>query len=409
MSAPRRVVPALLILAALLLLTFPIAMAEDCAHENREWVTESAAVNMRIAVGELVPTEEQLALLQSGSVCTPVNNSFHHRTRYAANAWRCLDCGAYFGLEVVVTFDGDERHFYDENNLCADCGHTLTCANHNGSGETTQRWLDDAVFTPIDDALHLAEGTLRYEFHCTDCGEVYDFYDAAASSLEEAHVFEDGVCVFCGMEDPVKPTSGECGDGLTWSLDDDGTLTIRGEGAVWEGAFRNDTRIRRLVLEPGVETLGQWAFEGCSALERVDVPLSLAMVEVGAFEGCDALTDLCFDGAEIDKVITVHMGNTAFQTQTWHYAETLAPAVRSGICGSSVRWMVDEDGVLTIGGRGRMDDYQMSGGLRPDFGSFDRVVVRGGVKYIGQNLFAGGGRMDVVLMEGVEEIGSYAF
>ena len=67
--------------------------------------------------------------------------------------------------------------------------------------------------------------------------------------------------------------SGTCGDNLTWELDDNGTLTIRGMGnmedygwwnaAPWES---NRSDIKTVVIQDGVTTIGWYAFEGCSGL-----------------------------------------------------------------------------------------------------------------------------------------------
>ena len=62
----------------------------------------------------------------------------------------------------------------------------------------------------------------------------------------------------CGrMEAAEVVDSGTCGESLTWSLDGDGVLTIRGTGEMadygdystpWEG---NRWRIESVVVEPG--------------------------------------------------------------------------------------------------------------------------------------------------------------
>ncbi len=43
----------------------------------------------------------------------------------------------------------------------------------------------------------------------------------------------------------VQSSSGSCGDDATYVLDDDGTLTISGTGAISEEAFKNNANIKR--------------------------------------------------------------------------------------------------------------------------------------------------------------------
>ena len=61
--------------------------------------------------------------------------------------------------------------------------------------------------------------------------------------------------------------SGTCGTNLTWSLDDEGVLTISGEGkmanytedstAPW---YSKRTQIKNVVIEDGVTSIGKYAF-----------------------------------------------------------------------------------------------------------------------------------------------------
>ncbi|MBQ6393520.1 MAG: hypothetical protein IJH60_08410, partial [Eubacterium sp.] len=45
--------------------------------------------------------------------------------------------------------------------------------------------------------------------------------------------------------------SGTCGDNLTWTLDDDGTLTISGSGEMKSFAFSFNKNIKKAIIENG--------------------------------------------------------------------------------------------------------------------------------------------------------------
>ena len=50
--------------------------------------------------------------------------------------------------------------------------------------------------------------------------------------------------------------------------------------------------LRRLFLPDSVETIGAYAFHGCSALERVSLPAALQEVSLRMFDGCGSLTQV---------------------------------------------------------------------------------------------------------------------
>lgn len=87
--------------------------------------------------------------------------------------------------------------------------------------------------------------------------------------------------------------SGECGEGLTWTLTD-GTLTVSGSGEMdagspWE-AYRSD--IKKVVLTGGVTKVGDNAFADCDNLTSVDFGGSLKEIGVKAFQSCEGLTSI---------------------------------------------------------------------------------------------------------------------
>ena len=89
-------------------------------------------------------------------------------------------------------------------------------------------------------------------------------------------------------------TFGADGDNLTWVLDNEGTLTISGEGEMgntvpWQ-SDRNE--IKSVVIEDGVTNIGFSAFEVCSSLTSITIPDSVTSIGEGAFEECSVLESL---------------------------------------------------------------------------------------------------------------------
>ena len=88
--------------------------------------------------------------------------------------------------------------------------------------------------------------------------------------------------------------SGSCGDNLTWTLDDEGTLIISGTGEMidysWETSpFCDNRNIKNIVINEGVTKISNSAFIGCSQLTDVEIPTSVTHIGSQAFRSCSRL------------------------------------------------------------------------------------------------------------------------
>lgn len=77
----------------------------------------------------------------------------------------------------------------------------------------------------------------------------------------------------------AESASGTCGENLSWTLDEEGTLTISGTGAMADYDCEEnlapwaDYKIITVVIESGVTTIGAYAFDRCSELTSVTICL----------------------------------------------------------------------------------------------------------------------------------------
>ena len=137
-------------------------------------------------------------------------------------------------------------------------------------------------------------------------------------TLPQGVVFEENAFQGCSF-------GGSCGAEATWSLEiETGELTVSGTGAMsfeegqapWQGmkhtvshvtidpgittvadsAFAGCTGLTSVVLPDGVETVGSQAFADCTALKRVELPADLQSVGDSAFAGCGSVDTLIFCG-----------------------------------------------------------------------------------------------------------------
>ncbi len=91
--------------------------------------------------------------------------------------------------------------------------------------------------------------------------------------------------------------SGECGaqgNNLTWTLDEYGTLTISGSGAMMDWSseelvswYSNRDSIEKVVFNGEVTSIGKLAFTRCSALTSITIPGSVTSIGQSAFFGCE--------------------------------------------------------------------------------------------------------------------------
>lgn len=108
--------------------------------------------------------------------------------------------------------------------------------------------------------------------------------------------------------DAYFPTSGTCGESLTWSFDEaTRTLTIDGIGEMtnfssgghpWED-YENS--IISVKIGDYVTTIGSYAFYNCNSLTSITIPNNITTIGYGAFYYCNSLTDITIS----DSVTTI--------------------------------------------------------------------------------------------------------
>ena len=105
----------------------------------------------------------------------------------------------------------------------------------------------------------------------------------------------------------AETASGTCGENLTWTLDDAGTLTISGTGEMrgyynynpWEEHRRS---IETVVIEDGITSIGGWAFQNCTGLKSVTIPDSVTSIGGSSFYQCTSLKKITIP----DSVISIY-------------------------------------------------------------------------------------------------------
>lgn len=107
--------------------------------------------------------------------------------------------------------------------------------------------------------------------------------------------------------------SGTCGDNISWELDESGTLTLTGSGAMRDYAYNSSggddvspwrefemgNDIKKIVVGDGITSIGRYAFYNCDEVTEVSLPAGLKKIGFAAFEGCGKLKNINLpDGLE---------------------------------------------------------------------------------------------------------------
>ena len=263
--------------------------------------------------------------------------------------------------------------------------------------------------------------------------------------------------------EPSVPTSGTCGENLTWKIED-GVLTISGTGAMMDYSWCQGppvpwgAQFKSVVIESGVTSIGNSAFYGFSltsitipdsvtsigdyafgrgSLTSITIPDGVTSIGNGAFEYCSALADVYYGGSRVEwNKIGIGRNNYQLTGATIHYAKTdptatptqtpmptpivtpnptatpaEPPVPTSGTCGENLTWKI-EDGVLTISGTGAMTDYSPIQGPQLPWAAakIKSVVIESSVTSIGDFAFVGQvGLTSITIPDSVTSIGDYAF
>lgn len=91
--------------------------------------------------------------------------------------------------------------------------------------------------------------------------------------------------------------SGTCGDNITWKVDKNGVLSLRGTGSMDNYYYIDYTpwcqfkkTIRKIILGEGITSVGDYAFANCELVEKISLPNTITTIGEYAFGGSQSLT-----------------------------------------------------------------------------------------------------------------------
>ena len=288
-------------------------------------------------------------------------------------------------------------------------------------------YAEDLTDGTDSEEISMAEGTGIEEIAveesvASDSLEDFDWRSVEAADGFETETDKDDILSSASDDadpDIVGAASGKCGDNLTWSLTD-GTLTISGTGKMYDFDYESvpwadgnvKIQIKKVVLQKGVTSIGDYAFPGCISLTDISIPDTVSSIGEHSFDNCFGIKIMTIPGSVKEIKGNAFNGCTFMDIRflgdkpsfddnafyyrtlyafypahnptwekgrrseyggwiTWVECEKdaagnliipdplppLAHKATSGKCGPALTWKVTTDGILTISGSGAMYDY----------------------------------------------------
>ena len=219
---------------------------------------------------------------------------------------------------------------------------------------------------------------------------------------------------------------------ITWTLSDDGTLTIKGTNmpdyyTLWGGwdssPWSNQRdKVKKVIIEKGVTNIGGSAFRDCSSLTSVTIPNSVTNIGDYAFSGCTGLTSItipnsvtsiggaAFSGCSGLTSITIPNSVTSIGASAFYRCKGLTSITIPNSVTSigknafdGTDWYNNQpDGLLYTG----QVLYKYKGTMPTN----TKIVIKEGIKGIGDSAFDGcSGLTSITIPNSMTSIGKEAF
>ena len=191
---------------------------------------------------------------------------------------------------------------------------------------------------------------------------------------------------------------------ITWTLSDDGTLTISGtdmpnyvvDYVNYSPWFSQRDKIKKVVIEKGVMNIGNHAFHGCSSLSSITIPNSVTSIGNSAFENCSRLSSITIPNS------VTWIGNSAFHSCSGLTSISIPNSV-TGI-GTEVFQNCSSLTSVTISMK------NIANNIFKGFSNLNSITISNTVTSIGEAAFADcSGLTSVTIPNSVTSIGKFAF
>ena len=172
-------------------------------------------------------------------------------------------------------------------------------------------------------------------------------------------IFLLGVCCV-NTRAAATVASGICGDGVSWVLDYNGTMTLTGKGDMYDYQLDNDENgvgdndaipwsgyralVKKVVIGDGITKIGNWSFKSCRNLQEIAMADSVTVIGNQAFYHCVSLSKIKWSAK------TKSIGWDAFKDCT-SLSSVIIPSKISVIYGTAFYWCTSLTDIQFIGSK----------------------------------------------------------
>jgi len=234
----------------------------------------------------------------------------------------------------------------------------------------------------------------------------------------------------------VEGTTGVCGDGVNFELDDTGVLTFSGNGVIDCSTFQGNKNIKSVVVGDDISKIGDcvnsengyygcfyncdqltqvkfgknctsfgwFTFEGCTSLNSVEFSNSFKQIGYSSFKGCTSLTSITIPDSVTNVGYDAFSGCTSLQFQPYNGGKYL------GNDGNKYHAFIGVDDKTITSYTVHEKTRVIAGGAFEDCTSLTQVSMPSYIASLGSYAFKNCSSLaEITLPYSVTSIASYAF